>query len=191
MKKFATILLVGIASVIPVFAQDQVVKEKLSNFFFDLPFNFDIEVLRSELQNNPNFKFYHDPNRDARKTIVGAMKSYANLNPLCLSNQIVIQYSSAATKKNKKVSLKWSMNYKLEDLPSAIVDFEKLKSEFKPLFIDYKETIKIGAQKEEINSLVLKGESLTITITLIEHINYSHSISLEYRETGKLYRLTF
>lgn len=186
MKKLAMILLVGITSVLPLSAQGPTVKQKLSNFFFGLPFNFDIEVLRSELQNNPNFKFYHDPNRDARKTIVGAMKSNESLNPLCVSNQVIIQYSSADIKKTKKVSLKWSMIYKLEDLPSAMVDFEKLKSEFKPLFSDYKETIKIGAQKEKINSLVLKAESLTVTITLIEHINFSHSISLEYRDNWKI-----
>src|SRR5689334_19832681 len=122
MKKLVMILLVGIISVLPGFAQDHIVKEKLSDFFFGLSFNFDIDVVRSELQNNPNFKFYHDPNRDARKTIVGTMKSDKNLNPLCLSNQVIIQYSSAEAKKNKKVFLKWSMNYKVEDLPSAIVD---------------------------------------------------------------------
>lgn len=186
MKQLAILLFVVVTSVLPGVAQNQNVKEKLRNFFFGLPFNVDINVLRTELGSNSSFKFHQDPNRDEQKTIVGSIKESKNLNPLCVTNQVIIQYSSAEPKKNKNVSLKWSMNYKLEDLPSATVDFEKLKSEFKPLLSDYSETKKTGALKEKITSLTLKEKSLTIIITLVEYINFSHTISLEYRDAWKI-----
>lgn len=166
--------------------QAQSIEKKLSDFFFDLYFGVDIDVLKKELEEKPDFKHYQDPNRDSRKTIVGTIKQDKNLNPVCSGNQIIVQYSSAEPKKVKKVSIKWSMNYKLEDLPSALVDFDKLKEEFKPLFSDIQEIEKLGAQREKIYSLILKENSITVTITLIEYINFSHILSLEYRDKWKI-----
>jgi hypothetical protein len=185
MRKIILALIVSVATVLPALAQGQTIKEKLSKFFFDISFDVDINLLRIELENNPNFKFYNDPNRDARKTIIGTIKKDENLNTLCTDNQVIIQYSSAEVKKSKKVSVKWSMNYALGDLAGAMVDFERLKSEFKPLFTHSVDTKKTGAQKEKINSLVLKEKSMNVTITLIEYINFSHTISLEYLDTWK------
>ena len=166
--------------------QAQPVEKKLSDFFFDLYFGVDIDVLKKELEGKPDFKYYQDHNRDSRKTIVGTIKQDKNLNPVSSGNQIIVQYSSAEPKKVKKVSIKWSMNYKLEDLPSALVDFDKLKEEFKPLFSDVQEIEKLGAQSEKIYSLILKENSITVTITLIEYINFSHILSLEYRDKWKI-----
>ena len=186
MQKIFLWFVVVVASPFSSFAQHQDAREKLREFFFDLHFNLDVEALRTELKSKPLVKLYQDPNRDERKTIIGTIGSDKNLNPLCIDNQIIVSYSSAEAKKTKKVSLKWSMSYRLEDLASTFLDFEKLSSEFKPLFSDVSEQKKTGVQKEKIRSLTLKDKSMIVTITLIEYINFSHLISLEYRDTWRI-----
>jgi hypothetical protein len=166
--------------------QSQTVKEKLNDFFFDLTFHADINVIRLELKNDPDFKFYRDPNRDTTKTIIGKVKSNKNLNPICSDNQVIIQYSSGQPKKTKKISLKWSMNYRLEDLASARFDFDKLTAQFKPLFKDFSEEKKTGVQRDVTNSVTFRKDGMVVIIKLIEYINYTHAISLEYRDTWKI-----
>lgn len=184
MRNVITLLLMIVS--IHASSQSTELKEKLNSFFFDLPFHTDIDVMRVELNDNPNFKPYHDPNRDNKKTIIGTIKADSNLNPVCSGNQIIIQYSSAEPKKTKKVSLKWTMNYRLEDLPYALVDFEKLKADFKPLFRDASETEKLGVQKERIKALTMHDNSITVIITLIQYLNFSHTLSLQYQDTWKI-----
>src|SRR5687768_17065861 len=71
----------------PVFPQSATLKSKLQEYFFDLPFGVDIDVIKTELANSPDFKLSYDPNRDARKTIVGTFKTDKNLNPAATYNQ--------------------------------------------------------------------------------------------------------
>lgn len=186
MKKLILSSIVSVALLLSASAQDKVIKEKLQHFFFDLSFNVDLEVIRTELGSNPNFKFYHDSNRDAKKTILGTVTKAESLNPAAASNLIIVQYSSSQAKKKKKVSLKCSINYKVEDLAIALLDFEKLKSEFKPLFTDFTERLKAGQQGEEVNTLTLKTNSIIVTITLIKYNNFIHTISLEYLDVWKI-----
>lgn len=166
--------------------QSQSVKEKLNDFFFNLTFDADVNVIRLELKNDPNFKFYKDPNRDTTKTIIGKVKSNKNLNPVCFDNQVIIQYSSGQPKRIKKVSFKWSMSYRLEDLASARVDFDKLKTAFTPLFSDVTEAKKTGAQQEVTNAVTFTKDNIVVIIKLIEYINFTHTVSLEYRDKWKI-----
>jgi hypothetical protein len=184
MKKiiFAVVVLIALTGS----THAQTIHEKLSAFFFDITFGADISVLKIELRSDPSFKFYHDPNRDTTKTIVGTIKSNPNLNPVCFGNQVIIQYSSAEEKKVKKVFLKWTMNYRLEDLATARVDFEKLQNEYQPFFRNFLETNKTGAQREMIHTLTLKESPMTIIIKLVEYTNFTHTVSLEYKDTWKI-----
>ena len=185
MKKLILSSIVSVALLLPASGQDKVIKEKLQHFFFDLSFNVDLEVIRTELGSNPNFKFYNDPNRDAKKTILGTVAKAENLNPVAIGNLIIIQYSSSQAKKKKKVSLKHSINYKVEDLAIALLDFEKLKSEYKPLFTDFIEKLKLGQHQEQISSLILTMDNIVVTITLIRYSNMIHTLSLEYQDLWK------
>lgn len=186
MKKFLISLLVWMALLFSTTVHSQNIQEKLSEFFFDLPFWVDIDVIRTTLNSDPNFKFFRDPNRDSTKTIIGTFKTNPRLDSLVSANQVVIQYSSNAPKKNKKVSLKWTMNYRLEDLASAFVQYDKLKSDFKPLFKDAHEIKKIGEQREVLHSLILKKDNIVVTISLTQYSNFSHTVSLEYRDTWRI-----
>ncbi len=186
MKKLILSSIVSVALLLPASGQDKVIKEKLQHFFFDLSFNVDLEVIRTELGSNPNFKFYNDPNRDAKKTILGTVAKAENLNPVAIGNLIIIQYSSSQAKKKKKVSLKYSINYKVEDLAIALLDFEKLKSEYKPLFTDFIEKLKLGQHQEQISSLILTMDNIVVTITLIRYSNMIHTLSLEYQDLWKI-----
>lgn len=186
MKKLILSSIVSVALLLPASGQDKVIKEKLQHFFFDLSFNVDLEVIRTELGSNPNFKFYNDPNRDAKKTILGTVAKAENLNPVAIGNLIIIQYSSSQAKKKKKVSLKHSISYKVEDLAIALLDFEKLKSEYKPLFTDFIEKLKLGQHQEQISSLILTMDNIVVTITLIRYSNMIHTLSLEYQDLWKI-----
>lgn len=170
----------------PMYAQHHDLKSKLQDFFFDVTLGADIEVIRTELESSPDFKPYHDPNRDTEKTIVGTIIKDENLNPVAQSNQIVVLYSTAEAKKQKKVSLKWSINYKVEDLPSALFDFEKFKSAFKPFFSDFNEREAVGQQREQISTLVLRLDAILITIRLVKYNNFNHTVSIEYRDKWKI-----
>ncbi|HEU5289314.1 MAG TPA: hypothetical protein VFU05_01650 [Cyclobacteriaceae bacterium] len=186
MKKILAQIVIILCFISPGEAQEEKIKEKLASIFFGLSLNVDIDVIRTELGANPDFRFYHDPNRDSRKTIIGTIEKAENLNPICPGNQVIIQYSSAESKKNKKVSFKWSMDYKHEDLASARVDFDKLKAEFKTFFKEFSETKKHGEGKEIVNTLTLKENTITIKVVLIEYKNFIHTVSIEYFDNWKI-----
>jgi hypothetical protein len=161
-------------------------QEKLQDFFFYLSFHSDIEVIRLELTYTPGFTEYKDPNRDSKKTITGTISKHKNLNPVSAGNRVVILFSTSDPKKKKKISFKWSVDYRLEDLARALVDFEKLKAEFKPFFSDTTEQEEIGQQREQISVLILKMNRITVTIRLIRYNNFIHTLSLEYRDQWKI-----
>jgi hypothetical protein len=184
MRKVVTLLLVIVSA--HASSQDKELKEKLNSFFFNLSFYSDIDVIRAELGSNENFKPYHDPNRDNKKTIIGTIKADSNLNPICSGNQVIIQYSTAEPKKTKKVSFKWTMNYRLEDLAHANIDFEKLKSDFSPFFPDVTESKKTGAQREQVWAITMTDNSITVVITFIQYHNFSHSVSVLYQDKWKI-----
>lgn len=167
------------------FAQHQALKEKLRDFFFAIPFGSDIEVIRLQLSKDPEFKLYEDPNRDEKKTIVGTLLRDKNLNPAATGNQLTILFLSGS-KRKKKVSIKWSINYKLEDLPVALADYEKMKSDFKPFFNNVTDKVEIGEHKEEILSSTMKHEQITVTFRLIKYNNFIHTVSLEYHDVWKI-----
>ena len=184
MRKFITVLFVIVST--HALSQSKELKEKLNSFFFDLTFYSDIDVIRAELSSNENFRPYHDPNRDNKKTIIGTIRADSNLNPVCSGNQVIIQYSTADPKKTKKVSFKWTMNYRLENLANATVDFQKLKSDFKPFFRDITESKKTGVQREDILAITMTDNSITVVITLIQYLNFSHSVSVLYEDKWKI-----
>jgi hypothetical protein len=169
----------------PLCAQDEKeLDKKLQSFFFDLSFYVDIDVIRTELNANPNFKAYQDSNRDARKSIVGTIAKNKNLNPLTSGNQLIVLYSGG--KKKKKVSFKWSIQYKNEDLPSASVDFETLKNDFKPLFSEAIEKFGVGQQNEQVKSLLLRTGTKTLVIKIILFNNFIHTVSIEYKDKWRI-----
>jgi hypothetical protein len=186
MKKIILISLTAVALVCSASAQNQAIREKLQDFFFAIPFGSDTEVLKLQLSQDPEFKLYEDPNRDAKKTIVGTLTKDKNLNPVATGNQLIILYLPGGSKKKKNVSIKWSINYKLEDLPIALSDFEKIKSDFKPYFTDITEKLEVGEHKEEILSMILKSKPLSLTIRVIKYNNFIHTVSLEYRDLWKI-----
>jgi hypothetical protein len=186
MKNILLCILVYAGAILPVSAQEKKVVEKLRDFFFAIPFESDIQVIRLQLSQDPDFKLYEDPNRDAQKVITGTLIKDKNLNPVTLGNQLIIQYSTGERKKRKNISIKWSMDYKHEDLPSVLYDYEKLKGEFMPLFTDVLEKQKNGHQGEQITTLTLKLETIIITISQIKFNNYIHTLSLEYRDRWKI-----
>jgi hypothetical protein len=166
-------------------AQDEKeIEKQLQDFFFGLSFYVDIDVIRTELNATPEFKAYQDSNRDEKKSIVGTMTKNKNLNPLTTGNQFIVLYSGGA--KRKKVSFKWSINYKYEDLPSASVDFESLQTRFKPLFSEAIEKFEVGQQREQVKSLTLKEGSKTLVIKLLQFNNYIHTVSIEYKDKWKI-----
>ncbi len=186
MKKISLTGFLFVALLLPVVAQTKPLKENLKNYFSFLPFYVDIETMKIQLGKNAEFKFHNDPNRDASKTIIGTLGKDKNLNPVAFTNQLIIKYSPSSNKKRKNVSVKWSINYKLEDLPSALFDFEKIKSNFKPYFVNSTEKKEIGQQGEQIYSTLLERDQLVLAIRMIEYNNFIHTISIEFQEVWKI-----
>jgi len=186
MRKMMLLCLVMMILIQEVSAQHQPIKEKVQDFFFALSFDSDIEVIKLQLSQDPEFKLYEDPNRDSKKTITGTVLHDKNLNPVSFGNQLIILYLSKAGKKKKNISIKWSMDYRLEDLASALVDYEKIISEFKPLFTVSTERQKTGQHQEQISSVTLQQDLLTITIRLIKYNNFIHTLSVEYYDRWKI-----
>lgn len=181
--KIATTICIILSSISPANSQLSDVEKQIQNYFFGLSFYVDIEVLKLELASNPEFKLFLDPNRDSRNSIVGTFARDTNLNPIAASNQLIIHFSG---NKNKKISMKWSIHYKHEDFASAIYDFEKLKSTFKPNFNKAHEKNETGQQKEQTSSLTLRSGLKTIIIKLVKYNNFTHTLSLEYQDTWKI-----
>ncbi len=179
----ATILLIVWS---PVSAQHQLIKNHVQDFFFDIPFDTDIEVIKLQLGQDPEFKLYEDPNRSSDKTIVGTVLKDKSLNPVAFGNQLIIVYLSKSKKKKKNISIKWSMDYKLEDLASAMVDYDKMISEFKPLFTEITERQKTGQHQEQISSWTMKMDMVTLVFTLIKYNNFIHTLSVEYHDRWKI-----
>lgn len=113
------------------------IKGKLSDFFFGLSPQSDLNTIKEQLRNNPEFTFHEDPNRDANSSISGSITTNKNLNPISTRNQLVISLTSLPNGNNEAVSFAWFIDYKIEDLAVALDDCEKLKSEFKPYFRDF------------------------------------------------------
>src|SRR5688572_7547055 len=132
MKKITLSSFMAIALVCSVSAQDHTLKEKLQDFFFFIPFGYDMEAIKLQLGQDPEFKFHQDPNRDSKKSIVSTFNKNKNMNPEASANRLIILVSHTGSKKKKNVSIKWSIDYKHNDLAIAILDFEKIKSDFKP-----------------------------------------------------------
>jgi len=163
--------------------EDSEIKKKLQDYFFELPLEASFDTVKEQLTNNPDFTLYSDPNRDAKTSIIGSISRNKHLNPKAIRNQIVIQIKQQANK--EKVSFKWSIDYKLEDFAVAINDCERIRSEFKPFFEDFKETKEIGYHQEQIESLYLKKEDMKVTIRMLKFNNSSHTVSLEYEDIRK------
>ena len=180
----ATIIL--LTALIPCVSAQQRIKERLQDFFFAIPFDSDIKVVKMQLIQYPEFKLYEDRNRDPEKTVVGTLLRDKNLNPVAFSNQLIILYLSKAGKKKKNISIKWSMDYRLEDLAAALLDYEKIKSEFKPLFTEFTERQKTGQHQEQISSMTFQDDPLTISIILIKYNNFIHTLSVEYHDRWKI-----
>ena len=160
-------------------AQDQEVNKKLEDFFFGLSFNSGIEVIKQRLRGNPEFEFYEDPNQNPKNSVTGTFLKNKNLNPDAVRNQLVIVFTGNKSRR-KNVSLRWSIDYKSEDLPQALFDYGKIESEFKPYFTDIKETEGVGYHQEEIHSLILKKDQMKITIRMMKYNFSAHTISIEY-----------
>ena len=165
--------------------EDAEIKKKLQDYFFDLSLDASFEGVKEQLTNNPDFKLYSDPNRDVNASIIGSISRNKHLNPNAIRNQIVIQFLPQSNQAKEKVSFKWSIDYKLEDFVLAINDCERIRSDFKPFFEDFKETKEIGYHQEQIESLYMKKGTMKVTIRLLKFNNSSHTISLEYDEIRK------
>ena len=165
--------------------EDAEIKKKLQDYFFDLSLDASFESVKEQLTNNPDFKLYSDPNRDVNASIIGSISRNKHLNPNAIRNQIVIQFLPQSNQAKEKVSFKWSIDYKLEDFVLAINDCERIRSDFKPFFEDFKETKEIGYHQEQIESLYMKKGTMKVTIRLLKFNNSSHTISLEYDEIRK------
>lgn len=165
--------------------EDSEIKKKLQDYFFELPLEASFDTVKEQLTNNPDFTLYSDPNRDAKNSIIGSISRNKHLNPNAIRNQIVIQFVPQSNKTKEKVSFKWSIDYKLEDLAVAIDDYERIRSDFKPFFKDISEKQEIGYHQEEIESWYLKKGSMLVTIRMLKFNNSSHTISLEYDDIRK------
>ena len=165
--------------------EDAEIKKRLQDYFFDLSLDGSFDAVKKQLTNNSDFKLYSDPNRDVNNSIIGSISRNKHLNPNAIRNQIVIQFLPQSNQAKEKVSFKWSIDYKLEDFVLAINDCERIRSDFKPFFEDFKETKEIGYHQEQIESLYMKKGTMNVTIRLLKFNNSSHTISLEYDEIRK------
>ncbi len=165
--------------------EDAEIKKKLQDYFFDLSLDASFEGVKEQLTNNPDFKLYSDPNRDVNASIIGSISRNKHLNPNAIRNQIVIQFIPQANRAKEKVSFKWSIDYRLEDFVLAINDCERIRSDFKPFFEDFKETKEIGYHQEQIESLYMKKGAMKVAIRMLKFNNSSHTVSLEYHEIRK------
>ena len=165
--------------------EDAEIKKKLQDYFFDVSLDGSFDAVKKQLTNNPDFKLYSDPNRDVNNSIIGSISRNKHLNPNAIRNQIVIQFIPQANQAKEKVSFKWSIDYKLEDFVLAINDCERIRSDFKPFFEDFKETKEIGYHQEQIESLYMKKGAMKVAIRMLKFNNSSHTISLEYDEIRK------
>ena len=186
MKKIVLSTLTAFLLVCSASGQSQKAKEKLQDFFIVIPFGSDLEVIKLQLSEDPEFKLYEDHNRDSKKSIVGTFIKNKNLNPKASANRLVILMSPSGSKKKKNISIKWSIDYSHDDLAIAILDFEKVKSDFKPYFTDYRDEEETGPHREQIQSTILKSELLELTIRLIKYNSYIHTLSIEYRDVWKI-----
>lgn len=161
------------------------IKKKLQDYFFGLSLEAGFDSLKLQLTSNPDFTLYSDPNRDVNSSIIGSISRSKHLNPNAIRNHIVIQFVPQSNKSKEKVSFKWSIDYKLEDLPVAVNDYERIRSDFKPFFKDISEKKEIGYHQEEIESAYLKKGPVVVTIRMLKFNNSSHTISLEYEDIRK------
>jgi hypothetical protein len=166
-----------------VTSQDSKIQEQLQNFFFSIPFKQDIQVIKKDLESNSNISLFTDPNR-TDKSITGRVIQDTHLNTKAVGNRFIITEKSTQ-KKSSLISIKWSIDFRQEDLAIALNEYEDLKNKFKPLFADFVETIKGGSHQEEIHTLTLKKEKMSVIIRIIKYNSTRHTISLEYTDTWK------
>lgn len=185
MKKVSLTWLLSVVLTSLTFAQEQTVVEKLQDFFFAFPINSNIEVLRSQLSELEGFRFYADPNRDATRTITGTFGKNKRLNPVANSNQLIIMFWGTKPKW-QNVSIRWAINYKLEDLAAGLYDYEKMIVEFQPYFTDVIRKEELGQHQETIRITTLRSGSMVISVRIIEYNNLIHTVSLEYRDVWRI-----
>jgi hypothetical protein len=162
---------------------DAELSQKLSEYFFGLALDSDISGLRRSLAGNPEFTSYRDPNLNENQSITGTMSSYKHINPASTRNQLIIQISPASNREN--VLFRLSIDYKLNDLPLAMHDWEEIKKDFGPFFKESSEKIEIGFHQEEIETLSLKNGHGTVAIRIIKFNSLNHTISFEYTATRR------
>jgi hypothetical protein len=164
-------------------ATDAELYRELSEYFFGLSVEADITAIRKELTVNPLFVLHHDPNRNADNSVTGSLKKYKKVDSASVRNQLLIQITPATAKEHsgkEHVFFKLSVDYKLDDLPLALHDWEQMKADFKPFFSDASQKVEIGYHQEEIETLYLKKGHETVTIRILKFNSINHTISLEY-----------
>lgn len=160
------------------------VRKKLSDFYFGLSMKSDINAIKKQLGNNPEFKIHSDPNLDPKVSISGSVSTDPNLNVMATRNQLII--AEEPYRDNVvMMSYHWFIDYKLEDLAVAQDDFRKYKDFFKPYFEDVTLKQGIGNHQEEVESIYLKEGNLEVIIKMMKSNNFSHTISIECRTLGK------
>lgn len=162
---------------------DDPLKRKVTDFFFGCSPAFSMEAFRTQLTGNPEFTLFEDPNRNPKTSVVGAIVEYKYLNKVSTRNQLIITVTPHTSKNKEIINFTWLVYYKLEDLPSALVDYENYKSEFKPYFGSSSISQEVGYEKEEIESMTLRTGTTELVVKLAKGSNLSHTLSVSYRET--------
>ncbi len=162
---------------------DGPLKRKVTDFFFGCSTSSTIQAIRTQLGGDTNFTVFEDPNRDPETSVVGEIKEYKYLNKVAIRNQLIITVAPHSSKNKEVLNFTLLVYYKLEDLPSVLVDYDNYKSEFKPYFGSSSVSQEVGFEKEEIESMTLKTGTTELEVKLTKGYNLSHAISVAYRET--------
>lgn len=178
------ILIALIAFSFCAFVEDPL-KRKVTDFFFGVSPESGIQAVREQLSANPNFKIFEDPNRDPKTSVVGSIAEYKHLNKVTSSNQLIFSTAPYSSKSKEVLTITWLIDYKIEDLASALVDYEMYKAEFKPHFGYISSSREVGYEKEEIESIILKSGTTEITLKMTKGNNLRHSIAVTYKEVRK------
>jgi len=158
------------------------VRSKVSEIFLGLSPAVTMDAIRAELTGNPDFLLYEDPNRNPKTSVVGKVNEYKHLNKAAIGNQLIVALAPSSNPRQEVITFTWLIHYKMEDLAIALVDFDKFKAEFKPLFGSSTVSREIGYEREEIEALLLKSGTTEITLKMIKSNNLRHTLSMQYKE---------
>lgn len=160
-------------------------KNKVRDFFFGISLDSSIQSIKGHLLGLSEFTLQTDPNRDSKTSITGTLSSNKSLDPISNRNQLVVSSIHVRGKKKEIFSIALFIDYRIEDLAAALVDYENFKTEFKPYFEPPTVKQEIGYSQQEIESVQLERGDIQVIIKLAKYNNLSHTVTVECKYVRK------